>query len=297
MKFISFAICLMSLILALAIFQLPNAEAQEADMALDGPTLSFDPAIGAFGQETIISVGITNNGYATAENVRVDFYIKNADDSDTFIGSWQGGIVSPSETVIASYAWTPTNKGVYSIWANVMAAGEDQANLTDNNNLAALKNYQVDEPAWIMWAIMACTFMVIVSVFLGTRYFMKASPPTRYPITEEDLWDGDFSEEVLDESVGIYIPEKIKLKKETEIFVYFENCTKKPIEDVSIDFSGLDRDFRRDRDINKERIESGESIEKSLKISPRSGKGIYKFRIPVSGGGLTVEKEFEVRVG
>ena len=230
MKFISFAICL---ILALALFQLPGAESQEADMALDTASLSFDPEVGVVGQETIISVGITNNGYATAENVRVDFYVKNADGSDTFIGSWNGGIVSPSETLIASYAWTPANKGIYSIWANVMATGEGQANLTDNNNLAALKNYEVEEATWVLPAIMTAVVMVIIIVFLGTRYFMKASPPTHYPITEEDLWDGEFSEEVLEESVGIYIPEKIKLKKETEIFVFFENITKKPIENVN----------------------------------------------------------------
>jgi len=139
--------------------------------------------------------------------------------------------------------------------------------------------------------------MVIVIVFLAMRYFMKSSPPTRYPITKEDLWDGEFSEEVLDDSVGIYIPEKIKNGKETEIFVYLENCTRKPIENVSIDFGGMDMDFRRDGDINQNRIESGESVERTLKITPRSGKGTYSFRITVSGGGLRVEKEFEVRVG
>jgi uncharacterized membrane protein len=293
-KLISFAACIISLILAIAIF--PNVGAQQADLVIDDSSLSFNPEVGVVGQETVISVGITNSGNASAENVRVDFYVKNVDGSNILIGSWQGGDIPPSETILASIGWTPTNRGIYSIWANAVAANEDQAQWANNNNQDTLVNYEVEEPAWILPAIMASIVIVIVIVILGMRRSMRLSLPTRYPITQEDLWDGEFSEEVLDGSVGIYIPDKIKSRKETEIFIYFENITTKPIENVNINFGGLDMDFRRDGDINKDRIESGESVERTLKITPRSGKGTYRFRITVSGGGLRVDKKFEVRV-
>ncbi|MDO9536976.1 MAG: CARDB domain-containing protein, partial [Thermoplasmata archaeon] len=268
MKLISFTICLMSLILALAI--LPNAEAQEVDMAIYANSLSFDPEIGEIGQETVISVNITNIGNATAENVRVDFYIKNADGSDIHIGTWQGGNILASENVTASITWTPTNRGVYTIWANIITTSEDPALTENNNSLGALKNYTVDEAPWVIIAIMTGIVIVLVAVFFGMRYFMRATKPTHYPIEEDDLWDGEFSEEVLEDSVGIYIPERVKFRKETEISVFVENLTKQPIEGINIDFSGLDRDFRRDRNISFGKVESMGFVEETLNITPKS---------------------------
>jgi hypothetical protein len=131
---------------------------------------------GTAGSRVTISVNITNDGQIAANNVTVTFYIRNADGSDSPpIGSVTlGTIEAGGNETIATISWTPSTKGIYTIWANCSTSGEHPSQYYDNfiDNFDVQK-ITVKEAGWVLPAIIGAVIAVIIVVYFGVRYFLR----------------------------------------------------------------------------------------------------------------------------
>jgi hypothetical protein len=95
-------------------------------------SMVFSPKTGTAGQEMTISVNITNDGKANATDIQTKFYIRNADGTDTEIGTATTAFLKMGKTTTVSIFWTPEKSGEYSIWANSTCAEEHSSQWWDN---------------------------------------------------------------------------------------------------------------------------------------------------------------------
>ena len=143
-------------------------------------TMDFGKGPGVTGEGTVgstltLSVNLTNNGQVEASNIEVVFYIRNADGSDTEIGSTSTGSLAVDDNYSASISWKPSKKGEYTIWANASSSNEHSSQYSDNmiDNFDVQK-VTVKEAAWVLPAIIGAVIAVIIVVFFGVRYFMRS---------------------------------------------------------------------------------------------------------------------------
>lgn len=131
------------------------------------------PGEGSVGKSVTISVNITNNGQVAADNVEVTFYIRNADGTDTEIGTSTTDSIAIDGNHTATITWKPGKKGEYTVWANCSTPGEHQSQYGDNKiDNFDVQKVNIAEAAWVMPAIIGAVIAVIVVVFFGVRYFM-----------------------------------------------------------------------------------------------------------------------------
>jgi hypothetical protein len=131
---------------------------------------------GTAGKAVTITVNITNDGQLNVTDMNVDFFIREADGvTNTLIGSISGLTVIADENITqATITWTPSKKGIYTIWANCSTSGEHSSQYYDNfiDNFDVQK-ITVKEAGWVMPAIIGAVIAVIIVVFFGVRYFMR----------------------------------------------------------------------------------------------------------------------------
>ncbi len=130
---------------------------------------------GTAGSRVTISVNITNDGQIAANNVTVTFYIRNADGTDSPpIGTVTTATIEAGGNYTATITWTPSTKGIYTIWANCSTSGEHPSQYYDNfiDNFDVQK-ITVMEAGWVMPAIIGAVIAVIIVVYFGVRYFLR----------------------------------------------------------------------------------------------------------------------------
>jgi hypothetical protein len=137
-----------------------------------GPGVSGE---GSVGSTLTITVNITNTGQVAADNVEVFFYIRNADGTDTEIGSTSTTSIDSGGNFSASITWKPGKKGEYTIWANSTTPGEHSSQYSDNGiDNFEVQKVNIKEAGWVMPAIIGAVIAVIIVVFFGVRYFMSS---------------------------------------------------------------------------------------------------------------------------
>jgi len=139
-------------------------------------SLTFDPVKGTAGSSMKVSVNLTNDGDVDATNIKVTFYIRNADETDTEIGTTTISTLAAGADTEASITWTPGKKGEYSIWANSTCAGEHESQYWDNSITDfSTQTVTIAEASWVVPAIVIGIIAVVIVVFFGFRYFMQNS--------------------------------------------------------------------------------------------------------------------------
>ena len=138
-------------------------------------SMVFDPTTGTAGSTVSISVNLTNDGDLDASSVQVTFYIRNADGTDTEIGTDSVGTIVAGEDAEASIDWKPAKKGDFSIWANATCPDEHSSQYWDNKvDDFSIQTITIKEASWVLPAILGGIIAVIVVVFFGFRYFMQS---------------------------------------------------------------------------------------------------------------------------
>jgi len=152
---------------------------ERANILMKVGSMVFDPSEGTAGSDVTISVNLTNDGELAASSIQVKFYIRNADGTDTEIGTHVIETLAAGADASASTVWNPSKKGDYTIWANATCADEHESQYWDNKiDDFNTQKITISEASWVLPAIIAGIVAVIVVVFFGFRYFMQSGTET-----------------------------------------------------------------------------------------------------------------------
>ena len=97
--------------------------------------------------------------------------------------------------------------------------------------------------------------------------------------------------------VHVWVPIHIEFKTSSEIYVHINNRGDRPVEGFEFDLSMVRKYFDIEEFAPPEHIDPGIEIKEWLTINSRFDAGTYPIRIRISGNGLTIEKEYTIKVG
>jgi hypothetical protein len=98
-------------------------------------------------------------------------------------------------------------------------------------------------------------------------------------------------------SKALLIPQYLESNTTAEIVVQLHNTTSNEITRIRVDFSDLESDFEVEGTIKIDRLRPNAEVESFIKIKPRYLKGSFPIKIIIWGNGVSVEKEYTIKVG
>jgi hypothetical protein len=103
---------------------------------------------------------------------------------------------------------------------------------------------------------------------------------------------------VLDNSVKLHVPSFMDFDSIAEIIVEIENNSKETLWDMSLNFSDLKEFFDVDGTVNYSTVKPGTKLLNRVRIHAKKGiEGTIPVSIALIGNGITIEKEFTIKVG
>jgi len=118
-----------------------------------------------------------------------------------------------------------------------------------------------------------------------------ASEKKQYNISKKD------AEDILLSSVELIVPDFLDADSTAEIIVRLANTSDRELSDISVDFSMLDKFFTREGDVDIEILLPSMELKRTIKIKPKFEEGIFPIKINISGSGVTIEKQYTIKVG
>jgi hypothetical protein len=98
-------------------------------------------------------------------------------------------------------------------------------------------------------------------------------------------------------SSALVVPPHLESNTTAEIVVQLHNTTPNEITQISVDFSDLESDFGVEGTIKIDRLRPNAEIESFIRIKPRYLRGTFPVKIVIWGNGVSVEKEYTIKVG
>ena len=105
------------------------------------------------------------------------------------------------------------------------------------------------------------------------------------------------SEMILSSSIELMVPNHLDPDTTAEIIVQMTNQADYSLQDISIDFSMLDKFFLREGHAYVEDLLPGMTLKKTVKFKPKFEEGVFPVKITITGCGVAVEKEYTIKVG
>ena len=141
-------------------------------------SIEVEPSRFTEGESGKIMVNITNVGNDNATGIKATFYLMKADGSkeklgestDLTVDGASANLLSPDQSGIVTWYWTPSGKGNFTLYVVVEA---DREISTQDNH--ATVSIEVNEATWKAAAIYGGIFAVIVVVIV-LLYFRKRLP-------------------------------------------------------------------------------------------------------------------------
>jgi len=159
--------------------------------------ITYDPGTFTEGKTGYIVVNMTNKGSRNATNIQVSFYIVEADGSQKLIGTsttvtidgTEVSVVEPGQTVQVRFAYSPGNKGTYTIRVNVTSADQLRTNSKNGPQLT------VEQAAWkqiALWGgVAAVIILVPLLLYLRGRWSKREKKGPRREKKEKEKGSSD----------------------------------------------------------------------------------------------------------
>lgn len=102
---------------------------------------------------------------------------------------------------------------------------------------------------------------------------------------------------ILHQTTSLTIPTHIESNATGEIILSLKNITNQNITNISVDFTDLENFFDVKGIEDVPFLRQGMEIERRVKITPKEEKGTFPIIIKITGSGVTIEKEYTIKVG
>jgi hypothetical protein len=102
---------------------------------------------------------------------------------------------------------------------------------------------------------------------------------------------------LLEQTIKLIVPQFIDSDTTSEILVELNNISNLTLTDITFDISKLDEDFKVTGSVAVKTLNPGKALEQRIKIKPRYEKGTFPIKIVIWGNGVSIEKEYTIKVG
>jgi CxxC-x17-CxxC domain-containing protein len=97
--------------------------------------------------------------------------------------------------------------------------------------------------------------------------------------------------------VSLIVPEHIESGSSAQITVLLKNNTQIEFTNLNVDLSDMMDDFEIEGEVRKNKLKRGMEVENYIVIKPKYPRGLFPVKIRITGNGVTVEKEYTIKVG